>query len=403
MAKDRIDRSELASKLIETAASADDPLRAMAQMVADFLMEAEVSRKVGAEPHERSEERVTHRNGYRERRWDTRLGTIELQVPKIREGGYVPSFIEHRKRSEQALISVIQEAVVKGVSTRKIEAVLAELGIAGVSAGQVSQLCAALDEKVRQFRERPLGEYRYMWVDALYEKVRVDDRVESMAVVIGTGVNLEGRREVLGFDVIAAESEEGWTGFFKSLKERGLRGVKLVTSDAHKGLVAAVRKVLKAEWQRCKVHFYRNVLVQVPKRSQAEVVEAMKGVFVQRDEKSAKAKAAELVRQFQSRFGKAMEIFEAGVEDALSYLHYPQAHRTRISSTNPQERLNQEIRRRTRVVGIFPHAGACIRLVGMLLVEKHEDWLTDDKAYLSFDDTPLEESAAKLMSMSVAQ
>ena len=226
-------------------------------------------------------------------------GRMQLQVPKVREGGYVPSFIEHRKRSEQALISVIQEAVVKGVSTRKIEAVLEEFGIAGVSAGQVSQLCAALDEKVRKFREGPLGEIRYVWVDALYEKVRVDDRVESMAVVIATGANLQGRREVLGFDVIAAESEEGWAEFFKGLKERGLHGVKLVISDAHTGLKNAVRKVLKVEWQRCKVHFYRNVLVHVPKRSQAEVSEAMKAVFVQRDEKSAKTKAADLVRQFQ--------------------------------------------------------------------------------------------------------
>jgi putative transposase len=238
-----------------------------------------------------------------------------------------------------------------------------------------------------------------VWVDALYEKVRIDDRVESMAVVIATGVNREGRREVLGFDVIPVESEEGWTAFFKSLKDRGLSGVQLVISDAHKGLVAAVRKVLKAEWQRCKVHFYRNVLVHVPKRSQAEVSEAMKAVFVQRDEKSAKAKAAELVRLFQARFAKAMEIFEAGVDDVLSYLHYPTSHRVRISSTNPLERLNLEIRRRTRVVGIFPHTGACVRLIGMLLVEKHEDWLTDDKAYLTFDDTAAEDSAAKVVAM----
>src|SRR5271169_2040851 len=315
MAKDRIERDELASKLMETAGSAEDPLRAMAELLTDFVMEAEVTAKVGAE----ADERATYRNGHRERRWDTRLGTLKLQVPKLREGGYVPSFIEHRKRSEQAIISVIQEAVVKGVSTRKIEAVLEELGIAGVSAGQVSQLCAALDEKVRKFREGPLGEIRYMWVDALYEKVRVDDRVESMAVVIAIGVNLEGRRQVLGLDVIPAESEEGWAQFFKSLKERGLSGVKLVISDAHTGLKAAVRKVLKVEWQRCKVHFYRNVLVHVPKRSQAEVSEAMKAVFVQRDEKSAKTKAADLVRQFQARFAKAMEIFEAGIDDVLSY------------------------------------------------------------------------------------
>jgi transposase-like protein len=403
MAKDRINRDELADKLVERAAEAEDPLRTMAELITGFLMEAEVAHQVGAEAHERSEQRTTHRNGYRERRWDTRLGTLQLQVPKVREGGYVPSFIEHRKRSEQALISVIQEAVVKGVSTRKIEAVLEELGIAGVSAGQVSQLCAALDEKVRKFREGPLGEIRYVWVDALYEKVRVDDRVESMAVVIATGVNLQGRREVLGFDVIVAESEEGWAEFFKGLKERGLHGVKLVISDAHTGLKNAVRKVLKVEWQRCKVHFYRNVLVHVPKRSQAEVSEAMKAVFVQRDEKSAKTKASDLVRQFQSRFPKAMEIFEAGIEDVLSYLHYPQQHRMRISSTNPLERLNLEIRRRTRVVGIFPNPAACLRLIGMLLVERNDDWLTDDKAYLTFDDAPVEESAAKVVSMAAGQ
>ena len=403
MAKDRINRDELADKLVERAAEAEDPLRTMAELITGFLMEAEVANQVGAEAHERTEQRTTHRNGYRDRRWDTRLGTMQLQVPKVREGGYVPSFIEHRKRSEQALISVIQEAVVKGVSTRKIEAVLEELGIAGVSAGQVSQLCAALDEKVRKFREGPLGEIRYVWVDALYEKVRVDDRVESMAVVIATGANLQGRREVLGFDVIAAESEEGWAEFFKGLKERGLHGVKLVISDAHTGLKNAVRKVLKVEWQRCKVHFYRNVLVHVPKRSQGEVSEAMKAVFVQRDEKSAKTKAADLVRQFQSRFAKAMEIFEAGIDNVLSYLHYPQPHRVRISSTNPLERLNLEIRRRTRVVGIFPNPAACLRLIGMLLVEKNDDWLTDDKAYLTFDDAPVEESAAKVVSMAASQ
>lgn len=403
MAKDRINRDELADKLVERAAEAEDPLRTMAELITGFLMEAEVASQVGAEAHERTEQRTTHRNGYRDRRWDTRLGTMQLQVPKVREGGYVPSFIEHRKRSEQALISVIQEAVVKGVSTRKIEAVLEELGIAGVSAGQVSQLCAALDEKVRKFREGPLGEIRYVWVDALYEKVRVDDRVESMAVVIATGANLQGRREVLGFDVIAAESEEGWAEFLKGLKERGLHGVKLVISDAHTGLKNAVRKVLKVEWQRCKVHFYRNVLVHVPKRSQGEVSEAMKAVFVQRDEKSAKTKAADLVRQFQSRFAKAMEIFEAGIDDVLSYLHYPQPHRVRISSTNPLERLNLEIRRRTRVVGIFPNPAACLRLIGMLLVEKNDDWLTDDKAYLTFDDAPVEESAAKVVSMAASQ
>lgn len=403
MAKDRIDRDELASKVMEAARSGEDPLRSMAEMIADFVMEAEVTGKVGAEPHERSEERTTHRNGHRERRWDTRLGTMMLKVPKVREGGYIPSFIENRKRSEQALISVIQEAVVKGVSTRKIESVLEQLGIAGVSAGQVSQLCGALDEKVRQFRDRPLGESRYVWVDALYEKVRMDERVESMAVIVATGVNPQGRREVLGLDVIPAESEEGWTGFLKSLKERGLTGVQLVISDAHAGLKAAIRKVLKAEWQRCKVHFYRNVLVHVTKRSQAEVSEGMKAVFVQRDEKSAKAKAADLVRQFQGRFAKAMEVFESGVDDVLSYLHYAQPHRTRISSTNPLERLNLEIRRRTRVVGIFPHAGSCLRMIGMLLVEKHEDWLTDDKAYLTFDDAPVEESATKVITLAAGQ
>lgn len=403
MAKDRIERDELASKLVEMTQNSEAPLRSMAELITDFLMEAEVTAKVGAEPYERNDARTTHRNGHRDRRWDTRLGTLSLKVPKLREGGYVPSFIEHRRRSEQALISVIQEAVVQGVSTRKIEAVLAEFGIAGVSAGQVSQLCASLDEKVRQFQERPLGEIRYVWLDALYEKVRADERVESMAVVIATGVNLQGRREVLGFDVLPTESEEGWTQFLKSLKERGLCGVRLVVSDAHSGLKAAVRKALKAEWQRCKVHFYRNVLVHVTKRSQSEVSEAMKAVFVQRDEASAKQKAEAVIREFQPRFPKAMEVFETGIDDVLSYLHYPTPHRTRVSSTNPLERLNKEIRRRTRVVGIFPHTGACLRLIGMLLVEKHEDWLTDQKAYLTFDDAPAEQAASKVVPMAASQ
>ena len=403
MAKKRIERDELVGKLMETIGSAEDPLRAMAEGMMDYLMEAEVTAKIGAEAFERTADRTTYRNGFRDRRWDTRLGTLQLQVPKLREGGSVPSFVENRQRSEQAIISVIQEAVVKGVSTRKIEAVLEQLGIAGVSAGQVSQLCAALDEKVSKFREGPLGEVRYLWVDALYEKVRVDDRVESMAVVTAIGVNLEGCRQVLGVDLIPAESEEGWSQFFKSLKERGLHGVKLVISDAHAGLKAAVSKVMKAEWQRCKVHFYRNVLAHVPKRSQLEVSEAMKAVFVQRDEKSAKTKAADVVRQFQTRFAKAMDIFESGIDDALSYLHYPLAHRTRISSNNPLERLNREIRRRTRVVGIFPHGGSCLRLIGMVLVEQNEDWLTADKAYLTFDDAPAEETSAKILSMAGGQ
>lgn len=403
MAKNRIERDELVGKLMETIGSAEDPLRAMAEVMMDYLMEAEVTAKIGAEACERTADRTTYRNGFRDRRWDTRLGTLQLQVPKVREGGYVPSFVENRQRSEQAIISVIQEAVVKGVSTRKIEAVLEQLGIAGVSAGQVSQLCAALDEKVSKFREGPLGEIRYLWVDALYEKVRVDDRVESMAVVTAIGVNLEGCRQVLGVDLIPAESEEGWSQFFKSLKERGLHGVKLVISDAHAGLKAAVSKVMKAEWQRCKVHFYRNVLAHVPKRSQPEVSEAMKAVFVQRDEKSAKTKAADVVRQFQTRFAKAMDIFESGIDDALSYLHYPLAHRTRISSNNPLERLNREIRRRTRVVGIFPHGGSCLRLIGMVLVEQNEEWLTADKAYLTFDDAPAEETSAKILSMAGGQ
>ena len=406
MAKDRIDRSELGDKILaltQSTPDGQDPLREIGEMVLNFISEAEAAAQVGAEPYERTDERATHRNGYRDRRYDTRLGTLRLRIPKLREGGFVPSFIEHRKRSEQALVSVIQEAVVQGVSTRKIETVLESFGIVGVSAGQVSQLCAGLDEKVRAFRERPLGEIRYLWIDAIYEKVRVDDRVESMACVIAIGIGPSNRREVLGFDLIPTESEEGWTQFLKSLKERGLRGVVLVISDAHSGLKAAVRKVFKAEWQRYKVHFYRNVLVHVTKKAQSEVSEAMKAVFVQRDSASARAKAEELVQRFRSRFSKAMEVFEAGVDDVLSYLHYPAPHRTRISSTNPLERVNLEIRRRTRVVGIFPHRGACIRLIGMLLLETHEDWLTDDKAYLAFDLAPEEEPmAGKIVAMAGA-
>ena len=249
MAKDRIERDELASKLFEETAGAEDPLRRIAEMVTGFLMEAEVAQKVGAEPHERSSERTTHRNGYRPRRWDTRLGTLELQVPKVREGGYVPSFIEHRKRSEQALISVIQEAVVKGVSTRKIESVLGEFGIAGVSAGQVSQLCSALDEKVRKFREGPLGEIRYVWVDALYEKVRVDERIESMAVVIATGVNLQGTLD-RGRGIPEEDLERVFDKFFRGASPGGPKGTGLGLSickgfvEAHNGRIVAE----PAEW-----------------------------------------------------------------------------------------------------------------------------------------------------------
>jgi len=258
--------------------------------------------------------------------------------------------------------------------------------------------------EMTQGSEDPLRSMAEMITDFLMEaEVTADERVESMAVVIATGVNLQGRREVLGFDVLPTESEEGWTQFLKTLQERGLHGVRLAVSDAHAGLKAAVRKVLKAEWQRCKVHFYRNVLVDVTKRSQAEVSEAMKAVFVQRDEASAKQKAEEVIEKFRARFARAMEVFEAGIDNVLSYLHYPAPHRTRVSSTNPPERLNKEIRRRTRVVGIFPHTGACLRLIGMLLVEKHEDWLTDEKAYLTFDDAPAEEPAPKLVSMAASQ
>jgi len=233
--------------------------------------------------------------------------------------------------------------------------------------------------------------------------VREDERVESMAVVIATGVNLQGRREVLGLDVIPTESEEGWTQFLQGLRERGLAGVRRVVSDAHGGLKAAVRKVLKAGWQRCKVHFCRNVLVHVAKRIQAGVSEAMKAVFVQRDEKSAKAKEAEVVRQFQSRLPQAKEVFEAGIDDALSDLHCPPSNWTRLSSNHPIERLNQDIRRRTRVAGIFPHRGACLRKTAMLLVEMQEDWLTGDKACLTSDGAPAEDSSSRLVSMAAGQ
>ena len=402
MAKDRIDRNALAEKLWGAAVSEQDPLKAIAEHVAQFLMEADVEAKVGAKPHERSEERTTYRNGYRERRWDTRLGSLRLSVPKVREGGYVPIFLERRRRSEQALISVVQEAVVHGVSTRKVEAVLEAFGVESMSAGQVSQLCAELDQKVEEFRKRPLGEFRYVWLDALYEKVREDHRVESMAVLVATGVNGEGRREVLGLEVATGESTESWEEFLKGLVNRGLRGVRLAISDAHKGLKAAIRKLLGAEWQRCKVHFFRNVLGQVPKRSQAEVSEAMKAVFVQRDEESAKAKAEEVLKRFRRRFPKAMEVFEQGSEDVLSYLHYPASHRVRISSTNPLERLNLEIRRRTRVVGIYPNRGAYLRLVGMILLEQNEDWITD-KLYLSFEPEVQEEQVAAVLPMAAGK
>jgi transposase-like protein len=332
------------------------------------------------------------RNGSRERRFDTRLGTIDLEIPRPRAGGFSPSFLEHRKRSERALVSTVLEAVINGVSNRKIERLLGELGVQSMSKSQVSALCKELDEKARAFRDRPLtAAYPYLMLDALYEKVRVDGKVISQAVVVAYAVNEYGLREIIGIDVVETESRESWTHFLRGLVARGLHGVKLVVSDAHAGLKAAIETVLTgAVWQRCRVHLMRNVLAHVPHSRKAEVAAAIRGCFEQPDAAAAKAQAERIGSRYRKVCSKAMEIFEAGVEDALSFMSFPVEHHRKLWSTNPIEHLNREIRRRTRSVGIFPNHASALRLITMILIEQTEDWAVE-RRYMS------EESMQKLV------
>jgi putative transposase len=349
-------------------------LRALSQA----LMEMEVEEHIGAGRHERAEGRSGHRNGYRERTWDTRAGAIELKVPRVRDSSYFPSLLEPRRRAERALSAVVQEAYVHGVSTRKVDELVKALGMTGISKSRVSELCEELDEAVERFRNRELeGSYPYVWLDATYLKARQDGRVGSTAVVIAVGVKGEtGEREILGLDVGPSEDGAFWTSFLRSLVGRGLGGVRLLTSDAHRGLKAAVETVLQgASWQRCRVHFMRNALSLVPKAAQQMVGATIRTVFAQPDAKrSAREQWRRVSDGFRQRFLRLSELMDEAEEDVLSYAAFPQEHWQKIWSNNPLERVNKEVKRRTSVVGIFPNEAAVIRLVGSILCEQHDEW-----------------------------
>jgi transposase-like protein len=381
------DRMTLLEQVGKAAAGGDlDFLRESVKAMANALMELEVSAKLGADPHERTPERRGYRNGHRARDWDTRAGTIELAIPRTRRGSYFPDWLlEPRRRAERALVAVVQEAYVQGVSTRKVDALVRALGMEGISKSQVSRLCAELDRGVKAFRERRLDEHRYpyLWLDARYEKVREGGRIVSMAFCTAIAVNERGEREILGCEAGAAESGALWAGFLRSLVARGLSGVVLVTSDAHSGLREAIASVLLgATWQRCRVHVLRDVLAHVPKDAQAMVAAFSRTVFAQPDAASAHAQLASVCERLAPSFPKAAEVLLAAEEDLLAYTAVPREHWSKVWSTNPLERLNREIARRTDVVGIFPNREALLRLGGSLLAEQHDEWLTADRRYL---------------------
>jgi transposase-like protein len=363
-----------------------DPFLAMLKWVMTEMMRIETEAKVGAAKGKHSKERTTHFSGGRARRVDTRMGTVYLVVPKVRKGGYVPFFISERRRSEQALIAVVQEAFINGVSTRKIERLAHAMGIENISASQVSEFNKELDAQVADFKTRPLDEeYPFLWIDALYQKVRVEGRVVSVAVMIACGVNQAGSREILAVEPMFDESEDSWRLFFRKLKARGMKRTALCVSDAHAGLQAAVRKEwLGASWQRCKVHFMRNILAKVPHREKARFAAHLKQIWLEPDKKSAKRAAAALIDDYGKRFPDATRCLEEGLEDSLSFYDFPEVDKKRISSTNGQERLNMEIRRRSRVVGVFPSVASYLRLTIFYLIEYSEDW-ENERSYIRED------------------
>jgi len=355
-----------------------DLLQEMVKVFAEQLMGAEADALCGAGYGERSPDRTNRRNGYRSRPWDTRAGTIALQVPKLREGTYFPDWLlEPRRRSERAFVQVVAECYVRGVSTRRVEGLVAQLGIERISKSRVSEMAKELDPQVEAFRNRPLdgAPYTYVWLDALTQKVREAGRIVNVACVIATGVNASGSREILGLDLHTTEDGAGWTAFLRGLVARGLSGVHLVISDAHPGLVDAIASTLPgASWQRCRTHFLRNLLAKVPKSAGPFVATVVRSIFAQPDAAAVRAQFARVVDQLAERFPAAAEMLAEAGPDILAFSSFPQAHWRQIWSNNPQERLNKEIRRRTDVVGIFPDRSAVIRLVGMVLAEQHDEW-----------------------------
>lgn len=375
------DASSMAlDELLRKAQLSDDVdfLREGVRVLAQALMEVEVTQQLGASRYERTPERRGERNGSRERRWDTRVGSLTLSVPRVRDGSYFPSLLEPRRRAERALVAVVQEAYVQGVSTRRVDELAQTLGLNGISKSQVSLLCQELDTEVERFRTRPLGEalYPYIWLDATYVKARANGRVSGQAVVIAIGLNAQtGQREVLGLDVGPSEDGAFWLAFLRGLVARGLSGVQLVVSDAHEGLKGAIGAVLVgASWQRCRVHFVRNALALVPKSAAQLVAATIRTVFAQPEPEMARATWRQVADGFRPRYPKLAALMDSAEADVLAYLAFPPEHWRQIWSNNPLERLNREVKRRTDVVGIFPNDDAIVRLVGMILAEQHDEW-----------------------------
>jgi putative transposase len=362
------------AELMEKAGDGDF-LRAVAEAVLQLLMETDVEGLIGVGRHERSPDRLNYRNGYRDRTLDTRLGTLALRVPKLRQGSYFPPFLEPRKMTEKALVAVIQEAWIGGVSTRRVDDLVQAMGLSGISKSQVSKLCKDIDERVGAFLERPLeGEWPYLWLDATYLKQREGGRIVSVAAIIAVAVNTDGRREIIGLKVGPSEAETFWSGFLKALVRRGLKGVKLVVSDAHEGLKQAIARVLGATWQRCRVHWMRNALAYVPKGQHTMVAAALRQAFLQPDADTAHHTWRQVADQLRPRWPKLASLMDDSEHDVLAYLAFPAQHRVKLHSTNPLERLNKEVKRRADVIGIFPNEPAIIRLVGAVLMEQHDEW-----------------------------
>ncbi len=371
-------------------------LREMIGFAAERLMALETETLCGAAPGERSTERTNQRNGYRERDWQTRAGTVELRIPKLRRGTYFPGFLEPRRMAEKALTAVIQEAYIQGISTRSVDDLVKAMGMEGISKSQVSRLCSEIDERVGTFLTRPIeGDWPYVWLDATYVKARRDHHIVSVAVIVAVGVNTDGRREVLGMTVGHSEAEPFWVEFLRSLARRGLRGTKLVISDAHEGLKAAITKILNATWQRCRVHFMRNALAYAGK-TQRRIVSAWVGTaFAQDDAAAARKQWREVAEQARPRVPKLAALMDEAEVDVLAYMNFPAQHRAKIHSTNPIERLNGEIKRRSDVVGIFPNEAAVTRLIGAILLEQNDEWTVQRARYMTLETiAPLSDDIA---------
>jgi transposase-like protein len=371
--------------LVEKSADAD-LLREMIGFAAEKLMALEVGAATGAGYGEKTALRLAQRNGYRDRDWETRAGTVELRIPKLRTGSYFPSFLEPRRMAEKALTAVIQEAYIQGISTRSVDDLVKAMGMSGISKSQVSRLCEEIDVRVKAFLDRPIeGEWPYIWIDATYLKVRRGGRIVSVAAIIAVGVNADGRREVLGLEIGTSEAEPIWTEFLRKLTRRGLRGVKLVVSDAHESIKTAVSKVLNATWQRCRVHFMRNALAHAGKSGRRVVSAFIATAFAQETPEAASTQWRSVADQIRPKVPKLANLMDEAEHDVLAYMTFPKQHWAKLHSTNPIERLNGEIKRRTEVVGIFPNDDAIIRLVGALLLEQNDEWAVQRSRYVTLE------------------